>query len=946
MSTEAAFERNSRLILAVGATAHQRIRNLKVGVVGLTPTGTEIVKNLLLTGAGTVEVRDSASVTNFDVGSNFFLRPKDLGRPRLDVLIKRLASLNPGSEIKGSSEPVSDSWIKGLHSVVVAELRPYSELLRISRFCHENGIQFIFSVTVGPCSVLFEDFGDHFLCENVGGVSTKKAAVEMVFNSETPMIAIESAYLDVDFPVGSTVTFEDVAGMPRLNGQMATIKKKAREGQYRININTKGWEPFDKSAPHGLMVSVPRSAEITHKPLEAALGNGISNMGWGTEAYPKIRDLIMEICKFMDEEHRLPGIMDEADAERVAKNVDMDKEVAKRVVMCSGVEYPPNIGIVGGAGAQEAIKFCSKSFLPTTEQWFVVDHSKVMNWTQKPTLQNNRYDAIACVIGNELSEKLRRCSALVVGVGAIGCEFARYVALFGFEKIMMVDNDTVEPSNLTRQFLFRDKHRHMSKAEVGRHAVLKANPDIRPENLVAVNSYFDRDMLSKLPFKFDIVFSAVDSVKSRLFIFGYTWLHDLPMVNGGMTQAVGDFQVFIPHRTRPFTMKEQDTEQIPACTLKNRPTRSVHIVQFVQNEFVRLFQTKPQSALKCIANVAGADEICLKQGVGLLANQPKTFTDCVQWAFSKFTKVMENDPTLMLRLHPEGSLASNGRPYWEENIKPKIIRFDPANPMHTQLVVSAARLKAQVHNIEVSETDLQNAGEIIKTCKKPAIKESTIVDILKLREQFAALGDLSNVKITPLDFNKDDPLHMDYIEAYSITRGDQTGITVTYLSRLDLMKMVGNIAPTMATTTAVVGAGACAAIPMIFDESQKDAKLPLDGDCSLIGLKYRVGVSMSPPRTRKIPNSTEKFCVWDLVDIRGNPLVKDVIEKYDDPIGEYIEWCFDDRSKDDISLDSPINDAIEKALGYKADRYVIFRYMDADNGTFIDLPALRVIVNE
>jgi ubiquitin-activating enzyme E1 len=45
----------------------------------------------------------------------------------------------------------------------------------------------------------------------------------------------------------------------------------------------------------------------------------------------------------------------------------------------------------------------------------------------------------------------------VVGAGAIGCELLKNLALLGVGDVTVTDNDTIEKSNLNRQFLFREK---------------------------------------------------------------------------------------------------------------------------------------------------------------------------------------------------------------------------------------------------------------------------------------------------------------------------------------------------------------------------------------------------------------------------------------------------------------------------------------------------------
>lgn len=112
---------------------------------------------------------------------------------------------------------------------------------------------------------------------------------------------------------------------------------------------------------------------------------------------------------------------------------------------------------------------------------------------------------VAGVFDATLSESISKSKILVVGAGGIGCEILKNLVLTGFPDIeivstilipykvvpifryimylpmflLQIDLDTIDVSNLNRQFLFHKEHVGKSKADVARDSALTFNPDVK-----------------------------------------------------------------------------------------------------------------------------------------------------------------------------------------------------------------------------------------------------------------------------------------------------------------------------------------------------------------------------------------------------------------------------------------------------------------------------------
>ena len=145
------------------------------------------------------------------------------------------------------------------------------------------------------------------------------------------------------------------------------------------------------------------------------------------------------------------------------------------------------------------------------------------------------------VLGIEGQERFLAAHALIIGAGGLGSPASLYLASAGIGRITLVDDDTVDFTNLQRQILHTQARVGMAKAESGRQALTAVNPDIE---IVPLQQRLAGAALVALVATADVVLGCTDNFATRHAINRACVHHRKPLVSGAAIRFDGQVSVY------------------------------------------------------------------------------------------------------------------------------------------------------------------------------------------------------------------------------------------------------------------------------------------------------------------------------------------------------------------------------------------------------------------
>jgi len=143
-------------------------------------------------------------------------------------------------------------------------------------------------------------------------------------------------------------------------------------------------------------------------------------------------------------------------------------------------------------------------------------------------------------VGMDGQKKLLNATVAIVGMGGLGCPAAQSLITAGVGKLILIDGDIVELSNLHRQPLYGVDDLNRLKVEVAKERLEQLN---NKAVIVPIDKYFNEENGMSFIQDANVIIDATDNIQARQLIDRFSKDANVPMVYGGLFRYEGQVAV-------------------------------------------------------------------------------------------------------------------------------------------------------------------------------------------------------------------------------------------------------------------------------------------------------------------------------------------------------------------------------------------------------------------
>eukprot|EP01069_Polyplicarium_translucidae_P005584 Polyplicarium_translucidae@DN2813_c0_g1_i1.p1 len=360
-------------------------------------------------------------------------------------------------------------------------------------------------------------------------------------------------------------------------------------------------------------------------------------------------------------------------------------------------------------------------------------------------------------------------SLLIVGAGGIGCELIKNLVLAGMKNLHVVDLDSIDVSNLNRQFLFKRCHVGMSKAEVACEAGKALRPDV---SITAHHANIKEAKFGPEFFrKFDVVLNALDNREARRHVNRLCLMTDRPLIEAGSTGFNGQVMPIVGRATECYECHPPPREKsFPICTIRSTPDKPEHCIAWAKYLFEAIFG--PDDETNVLSDMKSEFQAIVDAG-SLGVKSAATVPNPASYAKTLFEHLFVKQVC--------EAIEAGGT--WDSANCPRAFTLD-------------------------SDDACSDTASAISEVGDSLLRQRRIWSLKEcydcFKDTYVRIHDQRQSEIGALVFNKDDADALDFVAAASNVR--MFNFRIPRKSRWDIQSIAGAIIPAIASTNSIVAA--------------------------------------------------------------------------------------------------------------------------------------------
>ena len=125
----------------------------------------------------------------------------------------------------------------------------------------------------------------------------------------------------------------------------------------------------------------------------------------------------------------------------------------------------------------------------------------------------NQFSRTELIVGKDGIKKLNNSKVVIFGLGGVGSFVLEGLARSGIGNFILVDNDTVDITNINRQIIATHKTIGKNKVEVAKKRILEINPDAK---VIIIQEFFMPESEDFFDESIDYIVDCVDTVTAKI----------------------------------------------------------------------------------------------------------------------------------------------------------------------------------------------------------------------------------------------------------------------------------------------------------------------------------------------------------------------------------------------------------------------------------------------